>query len=202
MAPTAPHIHFASRAALRRWLAAEHASHGAIWLVYDKASPAAFTRALTYDAIVEEALCFGWIDSLPGRVSASQAKLYLSPRKPKSVWSALNKRRVEALIESGRMHPAGLAKIAAAKADGSWTVLDSAEALKMPAELVRALKATGGTENFAAFPPGVRKYCLSQIALAKTIATRERRVQEIAAAAAKNLRWGQAGKAQAKAAKR
>ncbi len=188
--PTPPHVYFPSRAALREWLQTHHASHTAIWLVYDKKSPNK-PRALTYDDIVEEALCFGWIDSVSGSVSEARAKLYFSPRKTRSVWSALNKKRLVSLLERGLMAPAGQAKIDAAKADGSWTTLDSAEALAVPDDLAAALrKNAGAKKNFEAFPPGARKQFLSWIATAKRPETRAKRVGEAAEMAAKNQRRG------------
>lgn len=182
----------ADRASLRAWLATNHAAHGAIWLVYDKkrtGSLDAAARALSYDDIVEEALCFGWIDSVVGRVSQTQAKLYLSPRKPRSVWSAVNKGRLGKLHAQGLMTPAGQAKIDAAKADGSWSALDAAESLVLPEDLARALGAKArARERFDAFPPGARKNILTWVLSAKRPETRAARVAETARLAAKDVR--------------
>jgi uncharacterized protein YdeI (YjbR/CyaY-like superfamily) len=84
--------------------------------VYDKGEG----RALGYDDIVEEALCFGWVDSLPRRLSDQQAMLYVAPRKPSSSWSRRNKERVEQLMAAGLMRPSGLAAVKAARANGKW----------------------------------------------------------------------------------
>lgn len=186
--PVAPEVRIKDRAALRSWLTTNHATHGPIWLVYEKKRVDG-QRVLTYDDIVEEALCFGWIDSVVGRVDDRHAKLYFSPRKPKSVWSALNKRRVESLSAAGLITSAGQAKIDAAKRDGSWTALDHVEALIVPDDLAAALKmnAVAG-KNFAAFPPGARKNILTWIASAKRAETRERRISEVVQLAAKNMR--------------
>ena len=189
-----PEIHFPDRAALRAWLRGNHASHGAIWLVYDKKSKgkgavATTARALSYDDIVEEALCFGWIDSVSGSVDDRRAKLYFSPRKPGSVWSALNKKRVAALGAAGLLEAAGIAKIEAAKIDGSWTILDAAESLAVPADLAAAFaKNARGRTYFDAFPPGVRKNILTWITTAKRPETRAARVAETVRLAAKNVR--------------
>lgn len=186
---SAPELHFPSRAALRRWLVANHADHGPIWLVYDKKPVDGSAHALTYDDIVEEALCFGWIDSVAGRVDERRAKLYFSPRKPRSVWSALNKRRVAKLEADGLMTPAGRVKIDAAKIDGSWTALDAAESLTVPPDLGRALRARrGAKKHFDAFPPGVRKQILTWVYGAKRPETRARRVDTVAELAQANLR--------------
>jgi uncharacterized protein YdeI (YjbR/CyaY-like superfamily) len=186
-------VYFADRAALRAWLAQHHASHVAIWLVYDKQR--AGVRGLTYDDIVEEALCFGWIDSVAGRVSEDHAKLYFSPRKPKSVWSALNKRRVASLLERGLMTPAGQSKIDAAKRDGSWTTLDAFERLEVPGDLAKALKANSKAKaHFDAFPPGACKQILYWVGSAKRPETRAKRVAEAVRLAAENVRANQPAK--------
>lgn len=186
--PSVPEVRISDRAALRRWLTTHHATHGPIWLVYEK-KRADGQRVLTYDDIVEEALCFGWIDSVAGRVDDRFAKLYFSPRKPKSVWSALNKRRIEKLTRLGLIMPAGQAKIDAAKRDGSWTALDQVEALIVPDDLAASLKKNAAAgRNFVAFPPGARKNILTWIASAKRPETRERRIKEVVQLAAKNMR--------------
>ncbi len=189
-APETPELYFPDRPALRAWLARHHAAHRAIWLVYDKAAPGR-TRSLDYDAIVEEGLCFGWIDSLPGKVDALRTKVYFAPRKPRSGWSALNKRRIIALTKAGLIEPPGQAKIDAAKRDGSWTTLDAAEALEVPADLTRALRAAPpALSNFSAFPPGARKQVLLWVLGAKRPETRAARVAESARLAALNIRAG------------
>lgn len=191
-----PEIYFKDRAALRTWLSKHHATHGPIWLVYDKRNTNG-VRHLSYDDIVEEALCFGWIDSVSGSVSATRAKLYFSPRKPRSGWSALNKRRIERLLAEGLMTPAGQTKIDAAKADGSWSALDAAEALEVPPDLKTALRANAAAQrHFNAFPPGVRKQILTWIGSAKRDATRRERVNTTVSLAARNIRANQPKAAQ------
>ncbi len=184
-------IYFPSRSALRAWLTQHHASHAPIWVVYDKKS-ANVAGSLDFDQIVEEAICFGWIDSLPGRVDEKRTKLYLSPRKPRAVWSALNRSRVDGLISSGRMTPAGLAKIEAAKRDGSWDSLKDVANVDrgvLPDDLEAALKRnrTAWT-NFANFPPGVRRQTVQWIVTAKRPQTRAERVRISVEMAAENLR--------------
>lgn len=183
-------VYFPDRHALRTWLVAHHGTHSAIWLVYDKKT-AGVARALTYDDIVEEALCFGWIDSVTGSVDARRGKLYFSPRKKGSGWSALNKRRIEKLVAGGLMHAAGQAKIDAAKADGSWAALDAIEALEMPADLRAALKARpGALENFEAATRGVRKQYLARVLSAKRPETRAARIAEVVELALARARPG------------
>lgn len=185
---THPNIYFPDRVALRAWLTENHDSHGPIWLVYDKQA-AGRARALLYDDMVEEALCFGWIDSVAGRVSATRAKLYFSPRKRGSVWSALNKRRVASLEDRGLMAPPGRAKVDAAKADGSWIALDAFERLEVPEDLAAALaRVAGARANYDAFPPGVRKQILTWVGSAKRAQTRASRIRCVAELAGRNIR--------------
>ena len=101
--------------------------------------PRAGGARLDYEAAIEEALCFGWVDSTGGYVDDERGKLYFAPRKPRSVWSASNKARVERLIGEGRMAPAGFAAIERAKANGSWEILDAVERLEVPEDLAAAL---------------------------------------------------------------
>jgi uncharacterized protein YdeI (YjbR/CyaY-like superfamily) len=156
-------------AELRRWLKANHRQSQSVWLVTYKKGGA--RPHLPWPAIVDEALCFGWIDSLPRKLDAERTMLLLSPRKSGSAWSAINKAKAETLIAAGRMTPTGLAKIDAAKKDGSWTRIDAAQTLAVPADLAAALAATtAAAANFAAFSPSSRRAILEWIALAKRIA--------------------------------
>jgi uncharacterized protein YdeI (YjbR/CyaY-like superfamily) len=144
---------------------------------------------LDYEAAVEEALCFGWIDSTGGHVDDDRGKQYFAPRTPRSPWAATNKARVERLIAAGRMAPAGLTAIERARANGSWDVFDSVERLEIPADLAAALEARSPAAiHFAAFPPSARKMQLAWVALARRPETRAARIEEIAAAAARNER--------------
>ncbi|OSZ72814.1 hypothetical protein CAP39_01295 [Sphingomonas sp. IBVSS1] len=189
MAQDHPQVAVENRAALRDWLAAHHAQAGSIWLVtWKKGDP----RHISYDDIVEEALCFGWIDSLPRKLDAQRTMLRLSPRKPGSGWSTVNKARIERLLAAGMMAPAGLAMITLAKADGSWTRLDGAGALTEPDDLRAALAAApGAAGHWATFPPSTRRAILEWIAQARTAATRERRIQTTASEAAVGRRANQ-----------
>jgi uncharacterized protein YdeI (YjbR/CyaY-like superfamily) len=184
-AETAERLEPADRAAWRTWLAANHARAAPVWLVLWKGRDA----PLTQDAAVEEALCFGWIDSLPRKLDDRRWMLLLSPRKPRSPWSRVNKARLERLAAAGLMAPPGLAKLAAARADGSWDVYEAAESLEEPAELRDALAAVAGAAAaWAAFAPSSRKGILWWIAAARTPATRTKRVADTARLAAIGLR--------------
>ena len=183
----APLVHADDRAAWRAWLEANHAAATGAWLVTWRARTGRVR--LDYDAAVEEALCFGWVDSTGGHVDDERGKLYFAPRKPRSVWAASNKLRVERLLAEGRMAPAGLAAIERAKANGSWEILDAVERLEVPDDLAAALeRRPPAAANFAAFTPSARKALLGWVALARQPATRAARIAETAEAAARNER--------------
>jgi uncharacterized protein YdeI (YjbR/CyaY-like superfamily) len=118
--------------------------------------------------------------------------LWFSPRKKGSAWSKKNKERVEQLVGAKRMHQAGLAKVKEAKQDGSWSKLDSVEALQIPRDLLKAFKSCpGSNSNFEAFPRSTKRAILEWIGNAKTEATRAKRVSETATLAAENIRANQ-----------
>lgn len=147
---------------------------------------------LSYDEMVEEALAFGWVDSKPRKLDEARTMLYFAPRKLGSGWSKPNKERVERLLASGRMTAAGLAKVEAAKKDGSWEALDAVERLELPDDLVTALGQNGDAKaNFEAFPRSVKRGVLEWILNAKRPETRAKRIAETAALAAKNERANQ-----------
>ncbi len=191
-----PRIEAKSRAELRAWLAKNHARKDAIWLVTWKKG--GVVPHLPWPEIVDEALCFGWIDSLPRKLDESRTMLLLSPRRAGSGWSAINKKKAEKLIAAGRMAPPGLAAIARAKEDGSWTKLDSAHALEMPADLGSALAAAApAAANFAAFSPSSRRGILEWIGAAKKPETRAKRIAETAKLAQRNIKANHPGGRQA-----
>ena len=188
-------VEVTSRAQWHAWLKKHHTRTEGIWLVtYKKHVPDKYLR---YEEKVQEALCFGWIDSLPRKLDADRTMHYLCPRKPKSVWSAINKAHVERLIAEKRMTPAGLKKVEEAKKNGSWNAIDAAEAMKMPADLLRALKKNKAAHaHYEAFPPGARKQIIGWVLGAKTEATRTRRIEQTVELAAKKIRAnGQTAKA-------
>jgi uncharacterized protein YdeI (YjbR/CyaY-like superfamily) len=177
------------RAELRTWLE-HHADRSVgIWLVtYKKGSG---RPSPTYDEIVEEALCFGWIDSTARALDDLRSMVLFTPRKPKSTWSAVNKRRLEHLLPSGRMTERGLRAIEVAKANGSWELLDAVERLELPEDLAAALDAAGVRATWDGFPPGARKQMLWQVSSAKRAPTRAARIDRIVAQAVLGLRaWG------------
>jgi uncharacterized protein YdeI (YjbR/CyaY-like superfamily)/uncharacterized protein YdhG (YjbR/CyaY superfamily) len=186
-----PHVEVASRADLRTWFAAAHATSRGAWVVtWKKHNKGKHVDAA---AVAEEALCFGWVDSLPRALDDDRSMLLVTPRKPKSSWSAVNKQRAEQLIAAGLMTPAGLAVIEAAKQSGTWSALDAVEAGALPADLVARFDAAlpAARANFDAFPRSVRRGILEWIHTAKKPETRRNRIEETVTAAAKNIRANQ-----------
>jgi uncharacterized protein YdeI (YjbR/CyaY-like superfamily) len=148
--------------------------------------------SIRYPEAVEEALCFGWIDSRPNVRDGESYYLLFTQRSPKSKWSALNKRRVAALTRAGLMTSAGKAMITLAKRTGTWTALNASDKMIIPRDLAAAFKKNGAAKkNFDAFPPSAKKAILEWINSAKQPETRKRRVTETASLAAKNIRANQ-----------
>jgi uncharacterized protein YdeI (YjbR/CyaY-like superfamily) len=147
-------------------------------------------KYLSWDDIVEEALCFGWIDSLPCKLDADRSMLLPSPRRPGSPWSRLNKQRVGKLLAADLMAPAGLAAMKRAKQDGSWTVYDGVEDLVIPGDLVEALaeNETAAGHFFHAFSASSKRGILWWIKSAKRPATRQKRIAETVRLARHNIR--------------
>ena len=133
--------------------------------------------SLDWDEAVEEALCFGWIDSKRMSLDADFFLQIFTPRKPKSRWSGLNKQRVVALAEAGLMMPAGQAAIDLAKKTGAWSALEHVDALVMPPDLQKAITATpGAAAKFKALTPGRQKQFLYFMHDAKKEETRRKRI--------------------------
>ena len=183
-------IHPKNRVEWRAWLEQNHTRTQGVWLVSYKKGTG--KPRFEYDESVEEALCFGWIDSKPNKLDQERSLLWFAPRKRGTGWSKLNKERVERLIEQGLMMPAGLTKVEAAKEDGSWNALDAIEALEIPPDLEEALIAySEAKQNFEAFPRSAKRGILEWIVSAKKPETRAKRVTETAQMAAQNLRANQ-----------
>lgn len=172
-----PRLHATTVAEWRRWLAANHAKQPGVWLVsYKRATRKPFVE---YEDAVLEALCYGWVDGQLQPIDDTRSAILFTPRRAGSGWARSNKLRVATLTKEGRMRPAGLAKIAAAKRDGSWTLLDSVEALEIPADLRKALAAAGAAKAFGALSPSLRKQHLYRLVTAKRPETRAKRIDAI-----------------------
>ena len=163
-----------SRADWRRWLETNHARRRGVWLLWRKRGVGSPT--LPYAHAVEEALCYGWIDGQYKPIDAKRSKLMFTPRRPGSAWARSNRERVARLSKAGRMRPAGLAKIAAAKRDGSWSLLMSVEALQVPPDLRRALSAARLTRAWSALSPSGKQTHLRALVTAKRPETRAKRI--------------------------
>ncbi|HET9914012.1 MAG TPA: YdeI/OmpD-associated family protein [Anaerolineales bacterium] len=176
-----------TRAEWRKWLATNHNTAKGIQLVIIRKN--AEVAGITYSDAVEEALCFGWIDGRADSFDGQRYKLYMAPRKPGSVWSRLNKQRIRNLVKDGSMTSAGLAKIEAAKKDGSWTQLDAIDKLEMPEDLLEHLSANAEAKrNFEAFSNSSKKMILFWIANAKREETRRKRIEETVRLAEQNIK--------------
>ena len=181
MALVREELFFESRQSLRSWLNVNHERATGIWAVFYKKS--AMNTDLDWEAIVEECLCFGWIDSLPGKVDELRTKIYISPRKRTSGWSARNKRVIQELESKGMVEAPGKKVIARAQENGSWTRFDLAEALVIPAPLDQELS---DDSEFRAAWDGLsdakKRQLLQQIYDAKTVATGLNRIVALKAA--------------------
>ena len=185
-----------TRKAWRQWLQENHTSSPGIWMIYYKKGSE--KRRFDYGEAVEEALCFGWIDSLPRKLDEARSMLKFTPRKAKSPWSQLNKKRINRLIAAGLMVETGLAKIEKAKKDGSWeksTSTDShIDGNTLPDDLLKAFgKNKKALANFKSFAPGYRKRFLFWIDCAKHPETKYARIQQTVMMAKANKKPGVQG---------
>lgn len=178
-----------SRGEWRAWLQTNHQTSRGVWLVTFKQGSAHY---FSYGERVEEALCFGWVDSLARGLDDTRSMQLFTPRKPKSNWSGPNTERVARLTAAGLMTPAGQAMVDLAKATGTWTALDDVEAGVEPDDLAAALDAVADPRrHWDAFPPGARRVLLGWLLTARTPQTRAKRIEEIVARAAENVRANQ-----------
>ena len=185
MTDQVPQYQPAGRAGWRKWLRENHKKSTGVWVVFLKGAE----RQLTYADSVEEALCFGWIDSLIRPIDGRSYRQLFTPRRAKSGWSALNKKRIASLVERKLMTKAGQAKIDEAKANGSWTKLDAIEALTIPPDLAKALRADKKAKAFFdGLAPSNRKAILHWINDAKRAERRAERIAHTIAQARQGLR--------------
>lgn len=176
------HVEVHDLEALRDWLARHHMTSPSVWLVtHKKASP----HYLPFGEVVEELICWGWVDSSVRAVDGMRMKHLISPRKETSAWSAVNKAIVDRMRAAGRMQPAGEARIAAAEANGMWRFLDDVERLEVPDDLAAELGEAH--TNWDGWSRSVRRAWLEKIKRARTAPTREKRIADCAEAARRNL---------------
>ncbi|GMQ25291.1 YdeI/OmpD-associated family protein [Algoriphagus sp. oki45] len=171
----------------REWLERNHASESSVWLVIFKKGSQ--VPSLSVSEAIDEALCFGWVDSKPNKRDEQSFYLYFSQRKAKSNWSRINKEKVERLIEAGKMALPGLEMIELAKASGTWDALNEVDSLLEPEDLAKALESNPTAKGYwEKFPPSARRGILEWILNAKTSQTREKRLRETIRLAERNIR--------------
>jgi uncharacterized protein YdeI (YjbR/CyaY-like superfamily) len=180
-------VHARSRQEWRAWLEANHQSEKSVWLIiYKKESEVA---SVYYPEAVDEALCFGWIDSKPNKRDDRSYYQFFAKRNSKSNWSKVNKEKVEQLIAQNLMAPAGLEAIAIAKNNGTWTALDEVENLTVPGDLQKEFDLNKvAWENWEKFPRSAKRGILEWISNAKKPETRQKRIQETVKLAGDNIR--------------
>jgi uncharacterized protein YdeI (YjbR/CyaY-like superfamily) len=178
-----PVVDVTSVAQWRAWLAAARVP--AAWLVIRRKHSS--TPGVLVHEAMEQALCFGWIDSKALKRDAESTYLCFTPRNPKSTWSKVNRERVARLTDAGLMTPPGQAMVDLARRTGTWDALAEAQDGVVPPDLRRALDATAAA-HFAAFPPSSRRLILEWIAKAKRPETRQRRIATTVELARENVR--------------
>ena len=179
-----------SRSAWRKWLEKNHQSETSVFLVLFHQKSKHYN--LSYAEAVEEALCFGWIDSVAYKRDAESNYQFYSPRKPKSKWSAINKAKVEQLLLDKKMTPAGMAMVNLAKQTGTWDALNEVEAGTIPDDLKKAFqKNKKALHYWEAFPKSAKRAILEWISHAKKEETRAKRIAETIRLAAQNIRANQ-----------
>ena len=178
-----PLLHVETLKEWRAWLEVNHADSKGVWLVsWKKPTGKPF---VPYSDTVDEALCFGWIDSRPNKLDEERALRLFTPRDPKSPWSRINKRKVERLMRDGRMTDSGLSIVNAAKSNGAWTTYDEIEDLTIPPDLASALDGSAAA-FFQSFPNSAKKNILWWIKTAKKPETRAARIEKTVRLAAQN----------------
>jgi len=174
----------------RTWLRRNHDKEKGVWLIFYKKNTG--KPSLDYESAVEEALCFGWIDSIIKKLDESRFARKFTPRKDRSKWSPSNMKRVEKLIASGRMAPAGLARVIAAQENGMWDKPDRPEVrFELPEDFRLALsKDARAGEYFEQLAPSYQKQFISWVSVAKQQETRVKRIRESIRLLAKGEKLG------------
>ncbi|OPC54230.1 hypothetical protein DSC47_02975 [Elizabethkingia miricola] len=171
----------------RQWLKKNHQSKQSVWLIFH--TKKSNVPSLSWSDAVDEALCFGWIDSTRKKINNISFMQFFSKRKPKSNWSKINKEKVQQLIDSKRMTKQGYESVEIAKQNGYWTILDEIEEVIIPEDLEIAFKKYNGSKDyFLSLSKSTRKIILSWIILVGKQETRQKRIEEVVESAALNLK--------------
>ncbi|UNY97623.1 YdeI/OmpD-associated family protein [Zhouia spongiae] len=182
-----PIHYFKNRSAWRAWLLENHSISEGVYLIFYTVG--SDFESMRWEEAVQEALCFGWIDSTVKKIGTEKRKQYFCPRKEKSVWSKLNKTYIEQLIKADLMHEAGLSKIKIAKQNGSWKALDDVENLVVPPDLQSEFdKNVIAFNNYSSFSKTYKKSYLYWLNQAKREITRQKRIQEIIILCEQNIK--------------
>jgi uncharacterized protein YdeI (YjbR/CyaY-like superfamily) len=183
-------LYVSNRKQWRNWLTKHHAGEAGVWLIFYKKET--LKPTISYEDAVEEALCFGWIDSIIKKIDDAKYIRKFTPRKDKSMWSALNRKRANKMIKEGRMTDVGLAKIKTARKSGLWEKDGRAQiSFDVPPEFAKALaKNKKAKDNFDKLASSYRKQYIGWIAVAKRAETKKRRVEESIALLEKGKKLG------------
>jgi len=182
-----PELYFKTDTAWREWLHNNHKNYSSVYLIFYKVENS--EASMRWEDAVKVALCYGWIDSTVKSLGNGKRRQYFSPRNPKSIWSALNKKYIKALTEEGLMHQAGLDSIKIGKQNGSWTALDPIENGIIPEDLKKAFDENPKAyANYLSFAPSYKKNYLYWLYSAKRDATKTKRITEIIRLCANNIK--------------
>ncbi|SNZ00529.1 YdeI/OmpD-associated family protein [Flagellimonas pacifica] len=182
-----PELYFKNDNEWRTWLHENHASVNGIFLIFYKVEHE--MESMRWEEAVRVALCYGWIDSTVKSLGNGKRRQYFCPRKPKSVWSKVNKTHIKELIENGLIHQSGLTSINIAKKNGSWVALDDVENGVVPKDLQQAFNSNKEAfQNFQNFSHSQRKSYLYWLNQAKRDETRQKRIIEIMTCCKKNIK--------------
>ncbi|MFH6604290.1 YdeI family protein [Maribacter algicola] len=182
-----PELYFKNDSEFRKWLHENHDCHEGAYLIFY--AVAHENDSMRWEEAVRVALCYGWIDSTVKNIGPGKRRQYFCPRKPKSVWSKVNKGHIKELKADGLMHKSGLKAIEIAKKNGSWTQLDDVENGIIPEDLQKAFdKNQKAFTNYQRFTRGQRKSYLYWLNQAKREETRQKRITEIVRLCAANIK--------------
>ncbi len=180
-------FHARTRKEWRKWLEKNSQTEKSLWLIiYHKGCD---TKSVYYEEAVEEAICFGWIDSIAHKRDEESKYQFFAQRKPKSNWSKANRERAEKMLAQGQMTASGQKLIDLAKKTGTWEALVDVQNSVIPGDLQKLLhKNKTALKNFLAFPPSSKRIILEWISNAKKAETRQKRIEETVRLAAENIK--------------